>query len=173
LTESANPFVLVMGVAACGKSTVGTLLAARLGLPFHDADDYHPPENRAKMAADIPLCDADRGPWLEQLSELAGSWQSQGGAVLACSALKQSYREVLLKHTRAPHLIYLELARAEAELRLEARRGQHVIVGEFKRLLDGQYRDLEPPTDALTVPANQALSAIVEQAAAYVGQPRA
>ena len=166
-------FVLVMGITGSGKSTSGRLLAARLGLPFHDADDYYPPENRAKMAADIPLGDADRWPWLARLAQLAGSWQSQGGAVLACSALKQAYRDVLFEHVRAPRVLYLELSRAAAERRLEQRRGQHLIVGDFARLLDGQYRDLEPPTDALRVSAELEPQAIVEQAAVYVAQGNA
>jgi carbohydrate kinase (thermoresistant glucokinase family) len=161
-------FVLVMGVTGCGKSTIGRLLAARLGLAFEDADDYHPPANRAKMAADIALSDADRWPWLEQLAELAVSWEGQGGAVLACSALKQAYRLVLSKRALAPRVVYLELSRAEAERRLEARRGQHAIVRDFARLLDGQYRDLEPPTDALILSAELSPLEIVEQAARYV-----
>jgi carbohydrate kinase (thermoresistant glucokinase family) len=163
-------FVLVMGVTGSGKSTIGRLLAARLGLSFHDADEYHPPANRAKMAADIPLSDADRWPWLEHLAELAADWESQGGAVLACSALKQAYRDVLLKQVQAARIVYLDLSRVDAELRLEARRGQHAIVREFARLLDGQYRDLEPPDQAraLRVPAALGSEQIVEQAAAYV-----
>jgi len=88
--------VVVMGVSGCGKSTVGRLLAARLGLPFLDADEYHPPENVAKMAAGVPLEDADRWPWLERLNaELAAADRSGPGAVLACSALKAAYRDVL------------------------------------------------------------------------------
>ena len=166
-------FVLVMGVTGSGKSTSGQLLAARLGLPFHDADDYHPPENRAKMAADLALDDADRWPWLVHLAELAFSWQAEGGAVLACSALKQAYRDVLLKRVLAPRVVYLELSRAEAERRLERRRGQHAIVRDFARLLDGQYRDLEPPADALWVSAELGPEQIVEQAIAYVALARA
>jgi carbohydrate kinase (thermoresistant glucokinase family) len=163
--------VLVMGVTGSGKTTSGRLLAARLALQFHDADEYHPPENRAKMAADIPLDDADRWPWLEQLAELAVTWEAQGGAVLACSALKQAYRAVLLKRVPAC-VVYLELSRPEAELRLALRRGQHDIVGEFARLLDGQYRDLEPPRDALRLSAELPPEQIVEQAAAYVALAR-
>ncbi len=163
-------FVLVMGVTGCGKSTCGKRLAERLGLAFYDADDYHPPANRAKMAADIALGDADRWPWLAQLAELAAAWERQGGAVLACSALKQAYRDVLLGQVAAPQVVYLELPRAEAERRLELRRGQHAIVRDFTRLLDGQYRDLEPPSDALRVSAELAPEVIVEQAAAYVAR---
>lgn len=161
-------FVLVMGVTGSGKSTTGKLLAARLGFAFHDADDYHPLENRAKMAADIALDDADRWPWLRRLGELAGSWEAAGGAVLACSALKQAYRELLLQRVLAPRIVYLDLNRAEAERRLEQRRGTHAIVRDFARVLDGQYRDLEPPTNALSVSAELSPDAIVERAAAYV-----
>jgi carbohydrate kinase (thermoresistant glucokinase family) len=161
-----------MGITGSGKSTVGELLAARLGLAFHDADAYHPPENRAKMAADIALDDADRSPWLSQLAELAQGWEAGGGAVLACSALKRAYREVLMQGVRASRIVYLELSRAEAERRLELRRGQHAIVRDFKRILDGQYRDLEPPTDALTVSAALSPEAIVERAVAYVAPTR-
>jgi carbohydrate kinase (thermoresistant glucokinase family) len=163
-------FVLVMGITGSGKSTAGKLLAARLGLAFHDADAYHPPENRAKMAADIPLDDADRFPWLTQLAELAHGWEAEGGAVLACSALQQTYRGVLMQRVSSSRIVYLELTRAEAERRLERRRGQHAIVRDFKRILDGQYRDLEPPTDALTVSAELSPEAIVERAVAYVAR---
>ncbi|MEO8904860.1 MAG: gluconokinase, GntK/IdnK-type [Polyangiaceae bacterium] len=157
-------FIIVMGVSGCGKSTIGQMLAERLELPFHDADAYHSPENRQKMAQDMPLTDADRWPWLARLSTLALSWEAQGGAVLACSALKQAYREVLVSHAADSHIVYLELSRPAAARRLEGRRGQHEFVGEFARLLDGQYRDLEPPTFAITVNAELRPSEIVELA---------
>ena len=167
-------FVLVMGVSGCGKSTIGKLLAERLSLTFQDADDYHPPENRAKMAADIALDDADRWPWLAHLADLSVVWEAQGGAVLACSALKRAYREALLRSVVSPRVVYLELSRAGAALRLEQRRGQHAIVRDFRRLLDGQYRDLEPPalTEAFTVSAELGPEQIVERAAAYVALAR-
>jgi carbohydrate kinase (thermoresistant glucokinase family) len=155
--------IIVMGVAGCGKTTVGQLLARRLGLPFHDADAYHPPENRQKMAQDIALSDADRWPWLEHLSTLCAAWQAQGGAVLACSALKQVYRDLLARHAPDARIVYLELPRAVAERRLSARRGQHEFVGEFSQLLAGQYRDLEPPLHAITVNAELAPAEIVER----------
>ena len=163
-------FIIVMGVSGCGKSTIGKLLAERLGLQFHDADTYHPPENRAKMAANIPLGDADRWPWLERLAELARDWDSAGGSVLACSALKQAYRDVLASQVSQHRVVYLELPRAAAEQRLERRRGQHEFVRDFDRLLDGQYRDLEPPIDALTLSAELAPAELVERAAALLTQ---
>lgn len=161
-------FVLVMGITGSGKSTTGRLLAARLGLPFHDADDYHPAENRAKMAADIALDDADRWPWLTRLAELSAGWEAQGGAVLACSALKRAYRDVLFQRVPTPRVVFLELTSVEAERRLAERRGQHAIVRDFSRILAGQYRDLEPPTDALTLSAELPPEAIVERAVAYL-----
>ena len=157
-------FIIVMGVTGSGKSTIGSLLSERLGLPFHDADTYHPPENRAKMAANVPLGDADRWPWLERLALLAAEWDAAGGAVLACSALKQAYRDALVAHVPDYRIVYLELSRAAAARRLEGRRGQHEFVRDFDRLLDGQYRDLEPPTQALCLSAELTPSEIVERA---------
>lgn len=156
--------IIVMGVTGCGKTTIGQRLAERLNLLFHDADTYHPLENRAKMAANIPLGDADRWPWLERLALLAAEWDAQGGAVLACSALKQAYRDALVKHVPEHRIVFLELPRAAAERRLEGRRGLHAFVADFDRLLDGQYRDLEPPEDAVTLSAELTPPEIVERA---------
>ena len=161
-------FIIVMGVTGCGKSTVGQLLADRLELPFHDADAYHSQESRQKMAQDIPLSDADRWPWLEHLSALSLSWETQGGAVLACSALKQAHRDVLVRNSADSHIVYLELSRPAAERRLEGRRGHHAFVGDFAHLLDGQYRDLEPPANAVTVNAELDPREIVERVAALL-----
>ena len=164
-------FVIVMGVTGCGKSTIGKLLAISLGLPFYDADAFHPAENRAKMAANIALSDADRWPWLERLALLAADWNAEGGAVLACSALKQAYRDLLVSRVRDSRIVYLELARAAAEVRLEGRRGKHEFVGDFDRLLAGQYRDLEPPGgNALKFSSELTPAQIVAQAVGLLGQ---
>src|SRR4030095_544887 len=89
---------LVMGVSGSGKSTVGKALAEKLGWDFFDADDFHPPENIAKMAAGIPLNDSDRAPWLAALSNLLlSTLQANRHPVLACSALKETYRAKLLE----------------------------------------------------------------------------
>src|SRR4030067_3361507 len=88
--------IVVMGVSGSGKTAIGLALAERLGCPFHDGDDFHPPENVAKMAQGLPLNDLDREPWLVRLRELISNHSHQGQtAVLACSALKKSYRDLL------------------------------------------------------------------------------
>ena len=164
-------FVIVMGVSGSGKSTIAKLLAARLGLPFEDADDYHSPESRAKMGSDVALSDSDRWPWLERLAELAATWVAQGGAVLACSALKQAHRAALTKYVPEYRIVYLELPRAVAERRLEGRRGHHEFIRAFDHLLDGQYQDLEPPSEGLWVSAELSPSEIVERVVSLLESP--
>jgi carbohydrate kinase (thermoresistant glucokinase family) len=159
-----------MGVAGSGKTTVGRLLAERLRLPFYDGDDFHPPANRAKMAANVPLDDADRWPWLELLATAAAGWETTGGAVLACSALKRSYREVLFRSLSSPpRVVYLELGREEAKARLDRRKGHHAFVKDYDRLLEGQFRDLEAPEDAIVVPATLSPGEQVERIEAALG----
>jgi gluconokinase len=136
--------VVVMGVSGSGKTTIGKLLAERLGCEFLDGDDFHPPQNVAKMAAGTPLTDADRWPWLEGLN---AKLKERESAVLACSALKQSYRDVLarnLRHCRFVHLRGgIELIRA----RLKERHHRYMPAS----LLESQFATLESPADALTV----------------------
>jgi carbohydrate kinase (thermoresistant glucokinase family) len=133
-----------MGVSGSGKSTIGKLLASRMGFPFLDADEFHPPQNVAKMAAGTALTDADRLPWLERLNrELAG----RGDAVLACSALKESYRTVLSRGLPGCRFVHLrggiELIRA----RLEERRHRYMPAS----LLESQFATLEAPRNAIEV----------------------
>jgi carbohydrate kinase (thermoresistant glucokinase family) len=158
--------ILVMGVTAAGKTTVGRQLALRLGLPFHDGDDFHPPENRSKMAANLPLNDDDRRPWLERLSECASDWERAGGAVLGCSALKRAYRELLFRHVSSARIVFLEITREQAVARLEQRRGKHAFIGDYDRVLAGQFADLEVPEQAIRISAVLPVPEIVERAAA-------
>jgi gluconokinase len=148
--------VILMGVSGSGKSTIGEPLAERLGLPFFDADEFHPPENVAKMAAGTPLTDADRWPWLSLLN---GKLKDEKNAVLACSALKQSYRDALaqgLADCRFVHLRgSLELIRA----RLAERKHRYMPAS----LLESQFATLEPPAAALTVDIAQPPERCVEQ----------
>ncbi len=143
--------IVVMGVTGSGKSTLAAHIARRLNLAFFDADDFHPPENKAKMAANRPLDDADRQPWLERLAEASVGWEAQGGAVLACSALKQRYRDVLASRVTQARFVYLKLEREVVARRLEARRGEHAFIGAFDQVLAGQYRDLEEPAQAIVL----------------------
>jgi carbohydrate kinase (thermoresistant glucokinase family) len=99
--------IVVIGVCSCGKTHIGRLLAESMGLSFYDADDFHPPENVEKMKAHVPLNDNDRLPWLKQIAEQMPKWESNGGAVLACSALKKSYRQIL-KRGGEVRFVYLK-----------------------------------------------------------------
>lgn len=153
-------FFLIMGVAGCGKTTVGQALAGRLGWAFYDADDFHPAENVAKMSAGIPLTDQDRAGWLERLHALiVDCLENHRPAVLACSALKESYRQVLLAGTEGVCLVYLRAGYDLCHQRLIERRGHYMPVS----LLASQFATLEEPVNALVVDAGQSVEEIVEQ----------
>jgi gluconokinase len=140
--------LIVMGVAGCGKTTIGKALAARLGWDFYDADDFHPPANVAKMAAGTPLDDDDRAPWLAALHELLARTLREGRhPVLACSALKQRYRDVLQAGNEGIRVVYL---RGGYDLILERmrERSNHYMRPE---LLRSQFAALEEPRDAVIV----------------------
>jgi gluconokinase len=157
------PRVLVMGVSGSGKSTIGERLARRLGVPFIEADDFHPQHNRDKLHAGIPLDDADRAPWLatihEQLAAIPGGW------VLACSALKRTYRETLFDGIAGVRTVLLHAPEEEVARRLEGRTG-HFSAPEILR---SQLATLEPPEDAITIEDVGAHAAIVEQLIAGLG----
>lgn len=145
--------VIVMGVAGSGKSTVGALLASRNGGTFHDADDFHPPANVAKMASGTPLDDADRAPWLARLrKEVIDATPAGNFSVLACSALKRIYREQLGVGTRGVMLIYLKGSPATLAERLAGRSGHYMKPG----MLNSQLATLEEPgpDEGLTVEIN-------------------
>jgi gluconokinase len=140
--------VLVMGVAGVGKTTIGAALAQRLGWRFIDADDYHPPGNVAKMKAGIPLDDADRWPWLEHLNkELGRSDIASQDCVIACSALKKSYRERLAQGIHDFRIVYLHGSRALIGSRIATRTHRYMPA----TLLESQFAALEPPGDAIPI----------------------
>jgi gluconokinase len=139
---------VVMGVSGSGKTTVGRLLAEALHAEFVEGDAYHPPENIEKMRRGIPLEDADRWPWLAILSAEIERWLAAGReVVLACSALKQRYRDILAKGRPGVRFVYLEGDKALIRLRLDRRQGHYMPAV----LLDSQFATLEPPADAVTV----------------------
>ena len=142
-----NLVILLMGVSGAGKTTVGELLASQLACDFADGDDYHSPANIAKMRAGIPLTDADREPWLDTLHALIARWVAAGKtAVLACSALKQSYRD-RLRIGPEVRIVYLRVSVPELRERLRLRTGHFMTAA----MLDSQLATLEEPGDAIQV----------------------
>jgi gluconokinase len=139
--------ILVMGTTGAGKTTVGKLLADRVGWTFLDADDFHPPANIEKMKHGIPLTDADRVPWLANIqAELVRLSHLNQDAVLACSALKQSYRDQLSAGLDL-RIVYLRGTYDQMKHHIEARHGH--FAGEA--ILAAQFGDLEEPKDALVL----------------------
>ena len=153
---------VIMGVSGCGKTTIGKLLAKQLNLPFYDADNFHPQSNIKKMEQRIPLNDEDRKPWLEILSEQISEWNQTGGAVLACSALKKSYRDLIGKsHVNGAgkvKFIYLKGSKEMIYDRLKEREGHYMP----PELLNSQFEDLEEPKHAITVNIDQKPETIVQ-----------
>lgn len=155
-----------MGVTGCGKTTVGALLAQDCGWAFYDADDFHPAENVAKMRRGAALTDADRWPWLDRLNVLLLENERQRNSlVLACSALKQAYRDRLARGCSAARFVLLDGDIGLIRARLAARQGHYMN----PKLLDSQFAILEPPQDALRLDAADApglLSGRIRQALA-------
>ena len=138
--------VVIMGVSGSGKSTVGRILAGYTGIPFADADDFHPPKNRQKMASGEPLDDEDRMPWLHSLCDHIRCVNQRGDRlILACSALKTAYRNILRQAGDGIAFVYLEGSRETLLVRLESRPGHFFPA----KLLDSQLEILEPPDEAL------------------------
>ena len=144
-----------MGVSGAGKSTIGRLLAERLGWRFLDADEFHPPENVAKMRAGTPLTDADRWPWLDRLNAML---KKETNAVLACSALKQVYRERLTSGIFEWKIIFLNGKIDLIRSRMKQRQHKYMPAS----LLDSQFATLEAPAGAIEVDIRAAPEACVE-----------
>jgi len=158
-------WIVVMGVSGCGKSSLGAAVAEQLGLPLIEGDDFHPPENVAKMRAGIALADADRAGWLDTLGrELAARPQ---GAVLTCSALKRAYRERLRVAVPVLRFAFLELTPAEAERRVSTRSAHFFSAS----LVADQFATLESPSGeagVLTVDATATQEALCAQIVAWI-----
>jgi gluconokinase len=149
--------VVLMGVSGSGKSTVGVPLAAALGWPFVDTDDLHPPRNVAKMASGIPLTDDDRWPWLDRIVDEARRMTKAGGdVVMACSALKQAYRDRLARAGDV-RFVYLRGDWDTLAARVAARHHRYMPA----TLLDSQFATLEPPADAIDIDITASVDAQV------------
>ena len=153
--------IILFGVSGAGKTTLGRLLAAGLGWRFSDADDFHPAANIEKMRRNIPLTDADRLPWLEQLRASIGHWiDNQENAVLACSALKESYRRFLRTDSNEVKLVYLKGDYALLRERLKSRHGHFMSAA----LLKSQFAALEEPRgNAIVIEVDRSPPEIIKE----------
>ena len=160
--------IVVMGVTGSGKTTIGSLLAARLGWHFADADEFHSAANKEKMHKGIPLSDADRLPWLGAMHDQIAKWfAAKQNVVLACSALKQSYRQ-LLWNGPAVQFVYLKGSYELIAERLRARKGHFAD----EHILAGQFADLEEPSDAVAVDIRASPEEIVDEICRRLGLQR-
>ena len=158
--------VIFMGVAGSGKTTVAQLFAKKTGAVFYEGDDFHPPENVAKMHSGIPLTDADRKKWLKTLREIiVRALAKKEFSALACSALKETYRDDLSMGDPRVKFVHLTGSPALIEERLKTRRGHFMP----PKLLKSQFAILEPPTDALVFSCEQSPAAIVTSLVQVLG----
>jgi gluconokinase len=151
-------FFIVMGVSGSGKTEVGRSLAQHLGWDFYDADDFHPADNITKMAAGIPLDDSDRAPWLASLHELiSSSIKKNKPGVLACSALKERYRQQLLAGNDDVQLVYLKGSYELIWSRMSARKDHYMK----PHMLRSQFETLEEPGNALVIDISNSIDGIL------------
>jgi gluconokinase len=153
--------VVIMGVSGCGKSSVGEGLATRLGVPYRDGDDLHPPANVDKMRAGTPLTDDDRWPWLDRVAQVLAT---EAPVIVGCSALRRAYRDRLRAGAGGPvQFIHLTGSRDVIAGRMAARTGHYMPTS----LLDSQFAALEPPApdEALAIDIDQPLDTIISAAA--------
>jgi carbohydrate kinase (thermoresistant glucokinase family) len=142
-TVTSPVIVVLMGVSGSGKSTIAALLAAALGCQFQEGDDLHPRANVEKMRRGTPLTDADRMPWLRQIAEEIEGWRARGECgVVTCSALKRSYRDIIIGDRRDVVLVYMKGSRELIHQRMAARHEHFMPIA----LLDSQFATLEEPT---------------------------
>jgi gluconokinase len=153
-------FLIVMGVSGSGKTRVGKGLAEHLGWDFYDADDFHPPENVAKMAQGIPLDDSDRAPWLAALNQrISASLKADRPGILACSALKERYRQQLMQGNEGVRVIHLKGSYDLIWSRME-KRTDHFMK---PHMLRSQFETLEEPRNAITVDISVSVDDIVHE----------
>ena len=161
-----NDSFVIMGVAGCGKSSVGRQVATRLGLPLVEGDDFHSPESRAKMRAGTALTDADRRGWLQALAAQLQSHPQ--GVVLTCSALKRAYREGLRAASPGLRFVFLQIDLASAQARVAQRGAAHFFSAS---LVQSQFVALKDPNDeprVLSLPATQAIDELCDAVSAWL-----
>ena len=139
--------ILIMGIRGSGKTTIGKLLSEETQINYYDADDFHPQSNIHKMTNNIPLTDKDRLPWLESLAKKIAIWESSGGAILACSALKEDYRKILSSASKNVFWVYLSGSYNLIKSRIENRTGHFMNTS----LLESQFHTLEAPNYGLEI----------------------
>jgi gluconokinase len=150
--------VVLMGVSGSGKTTIGRRLSNKLGWDFYDADDFHPQANIDKMSRGVPLTDADRWPWLEKLHKLISEYVIKNrSVVLACSALKNSHRDLLLRNVSHAVLVYLRGDHDLIKERMQQRQDHYMRA----HMLDSQFESLEEPNDALIIDIDADPEAII------------
>jgi len=154
-----NRIIYIMGVSGSGKTTIGRLLSHKTGIPFFDGDDFHTSANKEKMKAGIPLTDEDRLGWLQQLHALAEKESASKGAIIACSALKEKYRQLLSANVHKPVWVFLTGSFELIEQRLKNRAGHFMPPA----LLQSQFDALEIPQDVFTVEVDQEPEAITDK----------
>jgi gluconokinase len=158
--------LILMGVTGAGKSTVGDLLARKIGWRFYDADDLHPAATKEKMNHGIPLSDADRLPWLNAVRALIEKCLSEGtDAVIACSALRQAYRDILQVDPARVKFVYLKGSKALIEQRVAQRTGHFMN----KDLVQSQFGTLEEPADAIAIDVSGDPASVVDSIRAKLG----
>jgi gluconokinase len=155
-----HEILVVMGVSGCGKSTVGAAIAQRFGVPFADADDFHPSANIAKMEAGQPLTDEDRAPWLELVAQWLGG--RPDGCVMSCSALRRTYRDTLRQYAPEARFLHLDGTREVIGRRQAARLGHFMPAS----LIDSQFATLErlePDEAGYVIDVDQSVDDIVQE----------
>ncbi|MBD2681063.1 MULTISPECIES: gluconokinase [Nostoc] len=158
--------IIIMGVSGAGKTTIGKLLANSLGWEFSDADAFHSLENVEKMRCGIPLTEADRIPWLQNLQTAIKNWlQENKSMVLACSALKESYRQFLVVDGERIRLVYLKGSYELIQKRLQERHNHYMS----EKLLDSQFNTLEEPLNTLYIDVIETPQVIVQNIRTALG----
>ena len=158
-------FVIIMGVSGSGKTTLGKAITGQLGCPFYDGDDFHPPANLAKMAAGIPLTDKDRASWLAALAARIQGGLGQGeSGVIACSALKEKYRQALLVDAGQVKFVYLKGSYEVILARMQGRPAHYMKPA----MLKSQFETLEEPKEVLTVDITLTPEVLVRTIMGYI-----